>query len=154
MAPYHTTEPYTVIGESGQSRTVTKPQNTRHVASLFAAELSIFRYQDGGAQAVEQTNVLGQALRRFRERAGKSIPAIADATGIDRMYLYRIERQEADWLHRPLEGGSPRQPSRDLIIRLGFALQLDIDDVDELLMLAGYAPLMPLPRTNRTAHAR
>ena len=97
-------------------------------------------------------NVLGETLRQFRERAGKSIPALAAETGIDRVYLYRLEKQEADWLNRPLEGGLVKQPSRDLIIRIGVALDLDLDDMDELLMLAGYAPLCAVGRVDRPMH--
>ena len=92
-------------------------------------------------------NILGQALRQFRERAGKSIPALATETGIDRMYLWRLEKQEADWLNRPLEGGPVKQPSRDLIIRIGVGLALTCDDMAELLMLAGYAPLYAVRRS-------
>ncbi len=91
-------------------------------------------------------NVLGETIRRFRERAGKSVPALATETSIDRMYLYRLEKQDADWLNRPLEGGPVKQPSRDLIIRIGVGLALTCDEMDELLMLAGYAPLYAVRR--------
>ena len=82
------------------------------------------------------TNYLVLVIREFCH--ARTIQ-YADETGIDRMYVCRLERQEADWLHRPLEGGVQKQPSRDLIIRLGFALRLESDDADDLLMLAGYA---------------
>jgi hypothetical protein len=38
-------------------------------------------------------------------------------------------------------GGPAKQPSRDLIIRLGWTLELTLQELDELLMVAGYAPL-------------
>lgn len=34
------------------------------------------------------------------------------------------------------------RPSRDTVIRLGLAMQLPMEDMDELLLAAGYAPLV------------
>ncbi len=90
-------------------------------------------------------NVLGRTLREHRERAGLTVTDVANRVHIDRMYLHKLEGQRADWLNRPLHGGPVRQPSRDLIIRLVVALQLDINEADELLMQSGYAPLSPKP---------
>lgn len=92
-------------------------------------------------------NILGQTLKQYREQSGKSIAELALELGIDRSYLYRLETQEGDWLNRPLEGGPPKQPHRDLIIGLGIALGLDLNTTDELLLIAGYAPIF---RTRRT----
>ena len=107
-----------------------------------------------GGDVNMEDNVLGRELRRLREQAGKTIPAIADVTGIDRTYLYCIEQQTADWLNRPLQGGRPKQPSRDLIIRLAWALGVTLDECDELLLLAGYAPLCPSPRLDSPPDVR
>jgi hypothetical protein len=38
--------------------------------------------------------------------------------------------------------GEQRHPGRDADIRLGLAIQLPIEDLDELLPAAGYAPLL------------
>ncbi len=35
-----------------------------------------------------------------------------------------------------------RHPSRDTVIRLGLAMQLSMEEMDELLLAAGYAPLI------------
>ena len=86
-------------------------------------------------------NKVGAALKAYREAAGLSIGDVAIEVGVDRVWLWRLETQEADWLHRPLDGAPPRQPSRDLIIRIAFALRLTGDEADELLIEAGYAPL-------------
>src|SRR4051794_25422438 len=92
-------------------------------------------------------NLLGQALRQFREHSGKSVPQIALEIGVNRGYLWLLESTPADWLERTSTGASQaHQPARDLIIRIAFALALTIDQADELLLLAGYAPLFPLPR--------
>ncbi len=90
-------------------------------------------------------NTLGRVLRSYRERAGLTPSDIAAKVHIDRMYIHKLEGQCTDWLNRPLHGGPVRQPSRDLIIRFIIALQLDINEADELLMAAGYAPLSPKP---------
>jgi hypothetical protein len=94
-------------------------------------------------------NSFGQRLHHYRKRASKSIPAVAIEVGVDRAYLYRLEAQGADWLNRPLEGGLPKHPSRDLVIRLAIALGLSLDECDELLLLAGYAPLFPLGQLDK-----
>ena len=39
-------------------------------------------------------------------------------------------------------GEDGRHPSRDAVIRLGLAMQLTMEDMDELLLAAGYAPLI------------
>ena len=96
-----------------------------------------------------EENTFGQLLQQYRIRAAKSIPAIAIEVGVDRTYVYRLETQSADWLNRPLEGGHLKHPSRDLVIRLGIALNLSLDECDELLLLAGYAPLFPLGKLDK-----
>ena len=91
-------------------------------------------------------NLLGKMLRQHREKAGKTMAAVAIEAGIDRAYLWRIEQQPHDALNRPPEGTPPKQPSRDLVIRLAFALALSLDETDELLLIAGYAPLFAVGR--------
>ena len=86
-------------------------------------------------------NALGEALRHYHTRTGLSIAQVAAEVGVDRVYLWRLETQDADWLHAPLTGDPPRRPSRDLIIRIAFAMGLTLDEADDLIMAAGYAPL-------------
>ncbi len=90
-------------------------------------------------------NVLGRTLREYRERAGLSASDIAERVHIDRTYIHKLEGQRADWLNRPLHGGPVRQPTRDLIIRFIIALDLNIEEADDLLIQAGYAPLSAKP---------
>ncbi len=94
-------------------------------------------------------NRFGHTLQQYRRRVAKSIATIATEVGVDRTYLYRLETQPTDWLNRPLEGGLLKHPSRDLVIRLAIALSLSLDECDELLLLAGYAPLFPLGQLDR-----
>jgi hypothetical protein len=54
---------------------------------------------------------------------------IAQAGLIDVAYLWR------------LRAGERRNPSRDLLIRVGLALRLEPEEVDELLVAADYAPI-------------
>lgn len=95
-------------------------------------------------------NMFGHTLQQYRKRAAKGILTIATEVGVDRTYLYRLETQPADWLNRPLEGGVLKHPSRDLVIRLAIALNLSLDECDELLLLAGYAPLFPFGKLDNT----
>ena len=48
--------------------------------------------------------------------------------------------------------GHLKHPSHDLVIRLALALSLSLDECDELLLLAGYAPLFPLGQLNNSRH--
>ncbi len=94
---------------------------------------------DGGPGV--QDNVLGQMIKHHRQQRNTSVSALAADIGVDKGYLYRLEMQATDWLNRPLQGAPAKQPARDLVIRIAFALHLSIDECDELLLLAGYAPL-------------
>ncbi len=75
-----------------------------------------------------------RTLKTFRKIADKSQYRLAKFSGIDQAYLLRLER------------GEQTNPSRDLVIRLGVALVsgsdvVTLENVDELLLSAGYAPL-------------
>lgn len=91
-------------------------------------------------------NLLGKALWALIERADLSVDTVANRAGADRSYLYRLLGAAHDWLDRPVDSTHAPQPARDLIIRIGFVLALSIEQTDELLLLAGYAPLYPAPR--------
>ena len=45
-------------------------------------------------------------------------------------------------LNRRVSDGRIRHPSRDAVIKLGLGLGLGVDEMDELLLAAGYAPLV------------
>ncbi len=78
-------------------------------------------------------NRFSEKLRMLREKARKSKYRVAQYSGIDQAYILRLET------------GEKANPSRDVVLMLGFALAhnsdaVEIDDVDELLLSAGYAP--------------
>ncbi len=73
-------------------------------------------------------------LEKLRMRAGKSRYRLAKYSGLNQAYILR------------LENGTRGNPSRDVVIMLGFALvegsvSVAIEDIDELLMSAEFAPL-------------
>ena len=75
------------------------------------------------------------ALKRLREKSGKSRYKLAQYSGLDEAYVSR------------LESGGRRNPSRDVVVKLSLALvqdssEVSIHDVNELLLSAGYAPLL------------
>ena len=75
-----------------------------------------------------------ELLQQLRGRAKKSRYELHKVTGLDQAYLKR------------LEDGSKDNPSRETVLMLSFALVrgnevIDIEDIDELLLAAGYAPL-------------
>ena len=74
-------------------------------------------------------------LRSLRERSGKSRYRLAQFCGVNEAYLLR------------LESGERRNPTRDTVVKLGLALVAEssavtLDDVNELLLAASYAPLL------------
>ena len=74
-------------------------------------------------------------LKRLRERSGKSRYRVAQFCGLDEAYLAR------------LESGERRNPTRDTVMKIGLALvqdstEVSIHDVNELLLSAGFAPLL------------
>ena len=73
-------------------------------------------------------------LQTLRRRTRKSKYRVAKYSGLDQAYILR------------LENGEKTNPSRDVVLRLALALAhnsdaVSIDDVDELLLAAGHAPL-------------
>lgn len=74
-------------------------------------------------------------LRKLRERSKKSRYKLAQFTGANEAYLHR------------LESGERQNPSREMVMKLALALVADsssvtLEDVNELLLSAGYAPLL------------
>jgi len=70
-------------------------------------------------------------LRNHCERNGNlHYDAIAAAAHLDPAYVYRLIK------------GEKSHPSPNTIIRLALALKLSVPDADELLMSAGYTPLV------------
>ena len=85
--------------------------------------------------ASAKSSEFGVGLRRLREKAKKSRYRLAQFSGLDEAYLSR------------LESGERRNPSRDTVMKLGLALvedssEVSIYDINELLLSAGYAPLL------------
>jgi transcriptional regulator with XRE-family HTH domain len=69
-----------------------------------------------------------ELLNEYHSRSGLSLREVAQACDLDFTYIHRI-----------LSGS--RRPRRDVIIALGFAYDLDLAEVDELLLLIGFPPV-------------
>ena len=74
-----------------------------------------------------------ETLERLRKRTGKSRYQLWKLSGLDQAFISRLEKGE-------------KNPSRSTVIRLGLALvhgstEVSCDDIDELLLDAGFAPL-------------
>ena len=75
----------------------------------------------------------GDNLLCLRTKAGKSRYRLWQLTGLDQAFLGRLEKGE-------------KNPSRNTVMLLGLALvhgseEITCDEIDELLLAAGYAPL-------------
>ena len=78
-------------------------------------------------------NGFSEKLRMLRHKTQKSKYRVAQDSGIDQSYILRLET------------GEKANPSRDVVLMLALALSYNsdavgIDDVEELLLAAGYAP--------------
>lgn len=65
----------------------------------------------------------------YLKKDGRSLNSVANAASVDVGYLWH------------LRSGTKHRPSRDVLIRLGLALRLEPEEVDELLIAAEYAPV-------------
>lgn len=93
----------------------------------------------GGSGAQSFTACLNRHLRR----SGLSLSGLARRSWLDISYVSRLVNLPCDPLNPRLgDGGDKRHPSRDAVIRLGLAMRLSMEDMDELLLTAGYAPLI------------
>jgi transcriptional regulator with XRE-family HTH domain len=77
-----------------------------------------------------------RVLKKLRARSGKSRYELSKLTALDQAFLGRLETGE-------------KNPSRDTVLKLGFALvhnnnTVTLDDIDELLLAAEFAPLRKL----------
>jgi hypothetical protein len=82
-------------------------------------------------------------LNRHWRRSGLSLSALSRRSWLDISYVSRLVHLPCDPLNVRLDGpAEKRHPSRDAVIRLGLAMQLPLEDMDELLLAAGYAPLV------------
>ena len=88
------------------------------------------------SRAVPPTSLSG-LLGRYRARLSKSQAAIARDAWLDESYVSR------------LFSGERSHPTRDALILLSaFGLEMPVEDVDEILLVADYKPLA-LPQTLR-----
>ena len=69
-----------------------------------------------------------ELLNIYHFRSGLSLRDVGQACDLDPTYVHYI-----------LKGA--RRPARDVIIALGFAYGLELIDVDEILILAGFPPI-------------
>ncbi|HLG71549.1 MAG TPA: hypothetical protein VK009_14090 [Chloroflexota bacterium] len=84
-----------------------------------------------------------QCLRRIMQGHGINMSQLARYSWLDVGYVSRLCNLNCDprnpVYRQPFE---TRNPSRDVVIRLGLAMQLPMEEMEELLLAAGYAPLV------------
>ncbi len=71
-----------------------------------------------------------ELFRRYCERLQISTSHLAKSAQLDVAYVHRLRH------------GERTNPSRDAVIQLAFALKLSLDETNDLLWAAGYAPLV------------
>jgi hypothetical protein len=99
--------------------------------------------QSAGLSTDAEDESFTACLNRHLRRSELSLTALARRSWLDISYVSRLVHLPCDPLNpRYDDRGEKRRPSRDTVIRLGLAMQLPIEDLDELLLAAGYAPLV------------
>jgi transcriptional regulator with XRE-family HTH domain len=73
--------------------------------------------------------VIAELLKYWRAERALSFLQLSELSEVDGGYLNRLENNVSI------------RPSRNILIRVSIGLGLDIDDTDELLMVAGHVPL-------------
>jgi DNA-binding XRE family transcriptional regulator len=79
-------------------------------------------------QETKNLRGFGRKLAAYRESEGMSRNALANAVSVSPEHIWRLEN-------------SFRGCSRDLAIILGRVLELEIEQINELLLLAGHRPM-------------
>jgi transcriptional regulator with XRE-family HTH domain len=69
-------------------------------------------------------------LQQLRAEAGLSYQHLSERSHVDVGYLHRLET------------GKASRPGRDVLIRIGIGLGLDITGLDTLITAAGHWPLL------------
>jgi hypothetical protein len=108
------------------------------------------RSTDSETEARERSHEAGgvdesftACLNRHIRRSGLWLSQLARRSWLDISYVSRLVNLRSDPLNPRLGDPSDRRrPSRDAVIRLGLAMQLPLESLDELLLTAGYAPLV------------
>lgn len=81
-------------------------------------------------------------LQRFMRERRFSVSRLAEGSWLDTAYVWRLSKEHSDPLNMRPDLPRGKHPSRDTAVRLGLALNLRIEHMDELLLAAGYAPLV------------
>ena len=97
--------------------------------------------EDGERSLNEET--FTQCLRRVMRVHGINMSQLARYSWLDVGYVSRLCNLNCD-PRNPLyrHPSETRNPSRDVVIRLGLAMQVPLEEMEELLLAAGYAPLV------------
>lgn len=133
------TGPSATGSRTAESNGFVKPRLPRFRAAEPAYSLA----QTGDRHIALDEEGFSQCLRRLATSSGLSLTQLARRSWLDISYVSRLVNLAYDPLNpRLADSGEKRQPSRDTVIRLGLALQLPMEQMDELLMTAGYAPLV------------
>ena len=97
------------------------------------------------AVSVESEETFTECLLRLKRVSGLTTRQLANSAWLTYPYVSRLINWESNLLSPRLERRREREerhPSRDTVIRLGLAMHLPLEDMDELLMSAAYAPLV------------
>ena len=109
-----------------------QPKTTANLMEELLQARRLADYLDNnGAQLLETT--LPQELEKLMKEAGVSRGDIAVRSGLSRVYIYQIFSGQ-------------KTPSRDSLLRICFALSMDVQQISGLSRHTGYPDLYPRDR--------
>ena len=87
-----------------------------------------------------------ECLRRLMQKHALNQTQLAQRAWLNFSYVSRLVHSTYDPLNPRLSDSNRpadtrKHPTRDVVIRLGLAMKLPMDEMEGLLMCAGYAPL-------------
>ena len=98
---------------------------------------------DEGYQPLPSDETFTECLRRLMRASGIGVRQLSHRSWLDISSVSKLVNLPVDPLNpRIADRSRYKQPSRDSLFRLGLAMQLPIQEMDALLLSAGYAPLV------------
>ncbi len=109
-----------------------QPKTTANLMEeLLQARRLADYFENNGTQLLETT--LPQELEKLIGEAGISKGEVAVRSGLSRVYVYQIFSGQ-------------KTPSRDSLLRICFALSMEVQQISRLFRYAGYPDLYPRDR--------
>jgi hypothetical protein len=124
----------------------------RRVEEVGTAPAVRTSLKSDGAVTLAAEETFTECLKRLKRVSGLSTRQLASFSWLTYPYVSRLVNWECNLLSPRFDQRREREerhPSRDTVFRLGLAMRLSIEAMDELLISAGFAPLVRWPNARK-----